>query len=138
MQWCSIPFKGSVTLKKWKNEIMKKIKLYICFTADLKIYFIFKKALYYCIYLWRIFLLKVINLTGLPDVYEILTQYSCHKSQRNPHVRICNFVIFRKLWCFEISKAHNFRKIKKLKILTWGFLSDLWQEYCVKISSTSE
>ena len=52
-------------VKKWDNE---KMKLYICFTADLKIYFIFKKALYYCIYLWRNFLMDGINLAGLPDV----------------------------------------------------------------------
>ena len=56
--------KGSVTMKKWKKLDCEKMKLYICFTADNKIYFIFRKALYYCIYLWRFFWWRSLTLQG--------------------------------------------------------------------------
>ena len=45
--------KGSVTLKKWKNEIMKKWNYTFVLLQTLKFTLFSKKALYYCIYLWR-------------------------------------------------------------------------------------
>ena len=145
-------------MKKWKKWDYEKMKLYICFTADLKIYFIFRKALYYCIYLRRIFFWWMsLTLQGCqmsatlknheifnyvysftPMLMKFLHNTLVISPKETPTLEFLFFFIFRKLWAFKISKPHNFRKITTLQILTWGFLWDLWQEYCVKISSTSE
>ena len=43
------------------------MKLYICFTADLKIYYFHKRLILLYLFV-AIFLMEVINLAGLPDV----------------------------------------------------------------------
>ena len=60
--------KGSVTLKKWKNEIMKKWNYTFVLLQTLKFTLFSKKPYIIVLICGEIFLMEVINLAGLPDV----------------------------------------------------------------------